>query len=294
MIININPMLNAPNLIPMRYASPFPFGIQHSLSIMSFDEAIHFNLNQAKILLAGNTVEQKKLLSLLQSWNAEVDIVTDGLEMIEKVYLKKYDLIFIDLELSMMDGWQAAKLIRTRLKFSTPLIALLNAEQKIDESVLTTAGFNASLNKSIYYQSLYHILCKLGIGQDFSKQNKEATKFLTIDIDFIKKLANNDMVFVREIVRIFEEQTLEMIEQLTSLLTTHQTKNLNALVHKYKSSANSVGNKKVYQLCNEMEDKTRQKEPQWEEIQDQCGSLLPECQKILAEIPGILLKLEAA
>ncbi len=252
------------------------------------------DLKQAKILLIGTAINQHTLSFLLQSWNAKVEIASDGLMALEKIYFNQYDLIFMNLEMDIMDGWATAKFIRQRLNLQMPLIALTNIIQQIDSETLTKAGFNGHLSQPIYTSSLFQLLHTLQIEALFTKQSNNKQKISCIDIDFIKKIANNDLSFVRDIIHLFEEHTSEVIQQLPLLHTNHQAKGLNALVHKYKSSANNVGNKKLYQLCNQMEKETQKNEPQWHEIEQQCNSLLPECQKILSEIPFVLQKLEAA
>lgn len=294
MLFNTSPTHNKPILTFVENVSPLYFEPQGLFTIPFWEKETRIDLEQKKILLAGNVLNQPIVARLLQSWNAQVDLASDGLNVIEKVYLNEYDLILIDLEMQLMDGWTTAKFLRQRLHLQIPIIALSNIVQQIDSQTLLIAGFNGYLHKPIYPQSLCQLIQNLKTNQLPSSNSSNKSTIHSIDLEFIKEISNNDLQFIKDILYIFEEQTTEIIQQVPLFQTTHQAKNLRALVHKYKSSANSVGNKKLYNLCNQMEKETLQNEPQWNEINQQCDSLLPECRKILTEIPNILLKLEAA
>ncbi|MEZ4886260.1 MAG: response regulator [Chitinophagales bacterium] len=294
MIIYRSPLLNHPKAIALEDISPFPFNMEIPLLPLYVNKQTNINLLQAKILLAGNVINPQLATLLFQSWNGQIDTANDGIETIEKVYFNQYDLILIDLQMPIMDGWELAKFIRTRLHLQTPLIALSSTIQSIDEEALTIAGFDNYLHKPIYPQSLCNLMCVLEMNKNNLNKSDIPKVTTSIDIAFIKKLSNNDSEFVQEIIRLFEEQTTEMIVQLPLLQSNREAFALNALVHKYKSSANSIGNKKLYKLCDQVEKETRREEPQWMQIAEHCDSIMPECKKILEEIPKILVILKAA
>jgi len=66
-----------------------------------------------KILLAeDNKINQKVATKTLEAFGHEVDVVENGLDAIEKVKQKDYDLIMMDLEMPEMDGIEATRIIR--------------------------------------------------------------------------------------------------------------------------------------------------------------------------------------
>jgi len=288
MVANRNSILNKPYLpLPPNTNTwlPLPFDLMYPFNL---------NLQKAKILLVGNIANQEVITTLLESWNGEVHTANDGIEAIEKIYLHKYDLALIDLQMPLMDGWQMAQFIRKRLKRQFSLIALSASIEQFDQEILDNSGFNAYLHKPIYPQSLYNLIKALKIDMSVKKQNKKTHPRNSIDIEHMKKMVGNDMGFIHEIINIFGEQTKEIIQKIPHIKTTEQTEALKDLVHKYKSSASSVGNKVLFELCNQMENETRKHEPKWTEIRSHCDSLIPECKKVLKEIPEILISLKAA
>ena len=294
MTVNRNTTLDySPPMLIQKSIPMTPFEKEKSLLNLSpLNHETALDLKQAKILLAGNVLNQKKISLLFQSWNGQVHTANNGVEVIEKIYFTQYDLILIDLQMLIMDGWETAKFIRTRLRQKMPLIAISSSIHQIDEKTLTTTGFNGHLYKPIFPQALYNLIQILEIDTPSSPQNDTTMVSSSIDIQFIKELAGNDNEFIREIIYIFEEQTKELIEHIPILQSTQQVSTLNAMVHKYKSSANSVGNKGLHNLCGQMEKETRKENPQWAKINQHCDTLLLECKKILVEVPTILAELQ--
>ncbi|MFK7908939.1 MAG: response regulator [Chitinophagales bacterium] len=295
MVANRNSIFNKPYLpLPPSTTtwSPLPFGIVSPFNLYLHKEP-SINLQQAKILLVGDITNQKITTALLESWNAEVHLVKSGLEAIEKVCLHKYDLALIDLQMPLMDGWEIAFFIRKRLRRKFPLIALSASIEQFDQEILNNAGFNSYIRKPIYPQTLYNLISVLKTKMPMKKHNITPPSH-SIDVKHMKEMLGNDTGFIREIIHIFGLQTEEIIQKLPHLKTAQQTEALKDLVHKYKSSANSVGNKILFELCNQMENETRKHEPKWAEIESHCDSLIPECKKVLKEIPEILVSLKAA
>jgi CheY-like chemotaxis protein len=86
-----------------------------------------------KVLVAeDNELNQRTIAHLLKKEGMLVDIASDGKEAVELFEQNSgYDLMLLDLQLPLMDGFQSAVYIRKKLKSNIPIIAL-------------TAGFYAN------------------------------------------------------------------------------------------------------------------------------------------------------
>lgn len=88
------------------------------------------DLNLKVLVAEDNLVNQKVMQSFLKRWKVDCIIVNNGIEAIEELEKTHFDLILMDLEMPMMDGYEATIKIREMkdpTKRDTPIIALTAA-----------------------------------------------------------------------------------------------------------------------------------------------------------------------
>ena len=81
-----------------------------------------------RVLVAeDNAINQKVVDLMLRDRGLKVDIVPDGKRALAAHRAKPYDLILMDLQMPVMDGWQATSQIR-QLRAKQPIIVALTAD----------------------------------------------------------------------------------------------------------------------------------------------------------------------
>ncbi|MGZ3757153.1 MAG: response regulator [Mucilaginibacter sp.] len=106
---------------------------------MDFDNSttLNFDLKNKRILLVEDTffnIEYAK--QLLEGWNIIVDLAENGEVAIEKMLMNNYDLVLMDLQMPVMDGYTATLKIRT-FNQTIPIIALTaSATSNVRERVI--------------------------------------------------------------------------------------------------------------------------------------------------------------
>lgn len=115
-------------------------------------------LEGKRILLAeDNFINQEIILGLLENSNIQIDIAQDGQEAIELHNKHNYTLILMDIQMPILDGYEAAKVIRQTDKI-IPIIAITASAMKEDVQKTIESGMNDHLNKPIDVNKLYEIL----------------------------------------------------------------------------------------------------------------------------------------
>ena len=121
-----------------------------------------------------NMVNQFMLSKMLKDWNIDVEIVDNGRKVLEKLKQKNYDLILMDTHMPEMNGYIAAKTIRTDLAEparSIPIISLSAATFDHEQQEAILAGMNDVLAKPFQPHELHSKIGRLlNISEDFRNQ----------------------------------------------------------------------------------------------------------------------------
>ncbi len=100
---------------------------------------------------------QQVLLGILEETNLQADLAKDGIEAIDKVTGGAYDLIFIDMQMPNMNGYDATRALRAK-GYTMPIIALTAYAMKGDQEKCLQAGCDAYLSKPVDANTLFDTL----------------------------------------------------------------------------------------------------------------------------------------
>ena len=199
------------------------------------------------LLVEDNEINQSISKYFLKKTNANIDIASNGREAVDKTSEKKYDIILMDLQMPIMDGYEAAGLIR---KFcpEIPIVALSAAVTEDDKINTTKAGMNGHLSKPIEEKILYEELHKW-IGEVNSIENLDITgekksiipEFLEgFDLQLgLKRSDYNESLYNRLLIS-FKKQLSEDFSNI-SLMIKEKNETSTRMVHTLKGLAGMVG-----------------------------------------------------
>nr|WP_294796323.1 response regulator [uncultured Mucilaginibacter sp.] len=105
-----------------------------------------------------NPMNQHVIVHILQKLGYQPDLAANGQEALEAACRKDYDLILMDMQMPVVDGLQATKLIRQTVVKQPVIIALTAAAMEGDEKACLEAGMNDYLGKPIQLDELMHKL----------------------------------------------------------------------------------------------------------------------------------------
>lgn len=129
------------------------------------------NVVKGRVLLVeDNPINQEIALELLQQRGVRVDIANNGAEALAAVKNKKYDLVFMDIQMPVMDGFEATRSIRALPDCSDdrlPIVAMTAHAMQGDYEKSLSAGMNDHITKPINPEELYQTLDKwIKVGQN--------------------------------------------------------------------------------------------------------------------------------
>ncbi len=217
-------------------------------------------LNGTNILLIeDNPANQMIVRHFLEIVGCKVICADNGQQALEKIAAGPYDLVIMDIQMPVMNGYETTRHMRDNLKFRhLPIIAMTaNATQENRKRCLT-AGMDDFISKPIDRYQMYRVLAKW-----LSDKNQwpEIIRDLTddsnssffIDISALKHVFNNDIELVRKFSRKFIQVTEEVLIELETAKTHRDIKSMECLGHKLKSSARTMGAYYFADLCSGLE-----------------------------------------
>jgi PAS domain S-box-containing protein len=115
------------------------------------------------ILIAeDNTINQKLIVRILKNLGQEAEVAINGKEALEAVHKKKYDIIFMDVQMPNMDGLEATQRIRKELlKENQPIIIAMTAHAlQGDREQCLESGMNDYMSKPVLIDEVKQMLKK--------------------------------------------------------------------------------------------------------------------------------------
>mgnify|MGYP000352244337 CR=1 FL=1 len=144
----------------------------------------------AKVLVTeDNIINQKLITRILQEHGITVDIANNGLESFEKRRSGDYDLIFMDIQMPVMDGIEATHEIldfeEDEEEAHIPIVALTANALKGDRERFLAEGMDEYITKPIETAELLYILNKFLSNKAVSekKEKAESTENLPVSIE---------------------------------------------------------------------------------------------------------------
>jgi len=113
------------------------------------------------LLVEDNLINQQIAKELLEATGIHLDIVNNGLEAVEGIQNRCYDLVLMDIQMPQMDGYQATQRIREQTQEqsqSLPIIAMTAHAMDGDREKCLTAGMDDYITKPIHPAKLYATL----------------------------------------------------------------------------------------------------------------------------------------
>ena len=142
-----------------------PVGNLKDIPIEEFEIVNYESLAGLKLLLVeDHEMNQILAKTILESWNINTTIANNGLEAIGKLKNETFDLILMDIQMPLLNGYETTKLIRNELMIKVPIIALTANAIQGDNEKCIAAGMNDYISKPFDKRILFKKIAKLVLG----------------------------------------------------------------------------------------------------------------------------------
>jgi len=192
-----------------------------------------------------NEINQRLIREQLNLLGYAVDVVADGRQALERWRSGDYALLFVDLHMPQMDGYDLTLAIRLAESSAshTPIVALTANALPGEAARCQAVGMDGYLTKPASLTQL----------------SAEAQKWLgpwapaAVDTRVLEALIGPDPRLIREFLSEFAHSAARLSKQLTAAFAQGDLKEVSASAHKLKSSARAVGASRLGEICESVE-----------------------------------------
>ena len=214
-----------------------------------------FDFSGHRILLAeDNPINQKVAVAMLQKQGFEVIIANDGEEAVNLATQSSFDVILMDCQMPVKDGYEATKEIiawQKQVNSKTPIIALTANAMEGEREKCFAIGMSGFVAKPFSRESLFTVLNQwIDLDKALVNPNQHRKKEITIvekdnstaiDRETLDRLKDNMGDDFEHLIPVFIESTQEIISALEQAFYNREVENFLRQAHSLKSSSANLG-----------------------------------------------------
>lgn len=118
------------------------------------------------LLVEDNPVNQKLAIKMLTKGGYNVELACNGQVAVDMISEKSFDLVFMDVQMPVLDGREATRVIRKKGVVNLPIIAMTADAMKGDKEMCLEAGMNDYIPKPIKREIVFEKLEKWVFGKE--------------------------------------------------------------------------------------------------------------------------------
>jgi len=214
-----------------------------------------------RILLAeDNLVNQEVAATMLRKRGHEVDVVENGHQAVEAVARRAYDAVLMDIQMPVLDGFEATHAIRAgAVNASVPIIALTAHAQTGERERCIANGMTGYLPKPFRPHELFaavESITRPDIVPDISASLAvSASRAAAIDVDGFRRSMRDAGAedAVSGVLDVFAQQAPTYLARLRGAVDSADVEAIGRAAHAFKSPSGSIGALRLAGLLHEIE-----------------------------------------
>jgi len=266
---------------------------------------------RGRILVAeDNIVNQKVAVRTLEKLGFQIDVATNGLEALEALERKTFDLVLMDCQMPKMDGFEATRAIRQieaqvrtgqlkpsprssygRKHFRTngiPIVALTANAMKGDREICLESGMDDYLSKPIQSQRVIEMMdyffpsSKAAVTTVAPAANPEVC-----DVTALLARFEDDTALIQELALLFLDDAPSLVEKIRQAVQSCDSSSLEKAAHALKGSVSNFCAQQAQEAAVRLEEIGRAGEAESAEPALRClEKSLNELQPLIERLAG--------
>ena len=237
---------------------PFKIGADAPTSQKPGSQSKKFAIQEAQeiraIMAEDNEMNQELGLLIFKEIGWHLDIASNGKEALNMLRTASYDIVLMDIQMPILDGFETTKAIRNEFAppiNKIPILALSAHAMPSEIEKCLRVGMNDYISKPFRINELLSKISTLANGPEIRTQAEEnrnklyAQKYY--DLNYLYSLTRENKEEAAKLIDLFVEQIPERIDHLKQSLDKEDWQDLKAQCHKTKSSFFIIGAEEIRQ-----------------------------------------------
>ena len=233
------------------YESPAHPRVASVVDLPPAEQSTMTALRPLKILLAeDNLMNQTLAKGILSRHGHQLTIANNGCEAVDAYQDERFDVILMDVQMPVMDGFAATAEIRNLEQLNgtrTPIVAMTAHAMQGDRERCLAAGMDEYMSKPIRAKQLIQILDSLLSPQNpaavsqVQRKEKTAPSESLIDWDSVMESVDGDRKLLKSLIKVFHSESQRSLLDLKAAAEANDPKTLCSLAHSLKGAMLAIG-----------------------------------------------------
>ncbi|RIV27477.1 response regulator [Fibrisoma montanum] len=210
------------------------------------------------LVVEDNPMNQKLALSVLSRLGHSAQVAENGEQALEWLQRSTFDLILMDIQMPVMDGYTTTRHIRTTLRKKTPIIAMTAHALASEREQCLQAGMNDFLSKPFLPNDLQQLIRKYVPSGPELEVVAEPERIPVADaasftMEPLLKVVEGDLFLATQLLELFLSQTIEQLQQIRQVMAVNELNVISQVLHSQKASIKMLGLDKASLQLEEIE-----------------------------------------
>ena len=212
---------------------------------------IHESISSLRVLAAeDNSLNQKLLMAIFERLKISLTIVNNGQEAIDKLREEAFDVILMDIQMPVMDGYTAIKEIRSTISKTIPIITMTAHAMVGEKEECLSIGANSYISKPFKESELLYTIALLGnkdtppttaAANNTSIADSSINSQSVVNLEYLAEITGGDSELRDELISLFNNESEIQLKAIAEAAAGGERELLVQAIHKFRSSLFSVG-----------------------------------------------------
>ncbi|NHE55723.1 response regulator [Cyclobacterium plantarum] len=220
-------------------------------------------MKNKKVLIVDDNALNRRVFENVIGHNYFFESASDGMEAIEMLKTKKYDIVLMDIQMPRLDGISCLKIIKEEEITNIPIIAISAYSNQGDREYFLSTGFDDFIAKPVKPKDLLetiHFHLQPGLHKPDTSEN-DSNEEVNLNESVIQQLLKyHNLDNIKSVYHDFLEEAESLTEEIKKLADLKKFEEIGEKLHILKGNSGTLGVIVIHKVTSNFEKKIKQLE----------------------------------